>query len=251
MKSDFSTLLDFTHFNISPIELEEIVLRELSLAGIENVVFMILDPYQVPQLQFDFGFSTQQLEIYQQHQGHDSFLQHYLRKGLIGQYLYMQEMLPVKQIRNPIFREVLIPTMQLHHSYCGLFRLVEHHYLMLSCHSFSTLQPKHRDHLDRLWWFLISWGNYWVAQQSMAKRLSQLNPVRTHIREGESLTDAELEVLSLLAQGMDGSEVARYRSVSKETVRSQIKRILHKTGCRHQNQLISRYYRIGSHSLAV
>ncbi|POF57962.1 helix-turn-helix transcriptional regulator, partial [Vibrio vulnificus] len=70
MKSDFSTLLDFTHVNISPIELEEIVLRELAQAGIENVVFMILDPYQVPRLQFDFGFSSQQLDIYQQNQHH-------------------------------------------------------------------------------------------------------------------------------------------------------------------------------------
>lgn len=251
MKSDFSTLLDFNHVNISPIELEEIVLRELAQAGIENVVFMILDPYQVPRLQFDFGFSSQQLDIYQQNQHHDAFLQYYLRKGLIGQYLYMQEMLPVKQIRNPVFREVLIPTMKLHHSYCGLFRLVEHHYLMLSCHGFSALPPKQRDHLKRLWQFLISWGNCWVAQQSMVKRLAQLSPIRSIVHKGDVLTDAELEVLELLVQGMDGSEIAHYRSVSKETVRTQIKRILHKTGCRHQNQLISRYYRIGSYSLVV
>lgn len=49
----------------------------------------------------------------------------------------------------------------------------------------------------------------------------------------------EQEVLMLLSRGLTGPEVARLRGVSKETLRSQLKSLLHKTRCGNQNELLN------------
>lgn len=52
-----------------------------------------------------------------------------------------------------------------------------------------------------------------------------------------ALTKAESAVLTLLLHGMNGSETAQHRRTSQETVRSQIKSVLHKLGLRRQSDL--------------
>lgn len=52
------------------------------------------------------------------------------------------------------------------------------------------------------------------------------------------LTDGEAEVLRLLASGLGAAEIARVRSVSRETVKSQLASLFRKTGMRSQNELI-------------
>lgn len=59
-----------------------------------------------------------------------------------------------------------------------------------------------------------------------------------------SLSEAEKEVLFLLSKGMTGTEIADCRNVSKETIRTQIKSLLVKTGSHSQNELITTLFHI-------
>lgn len=231
--------------NLSSIELERLLEVELYKLGLDHFVVMIIDAQRQPIFQHVCGFSNKQMRIYAENMTHDAFFNHYAQQGYIGQFLYMQEMLPVSKIRDPIFNEILIPTMQLHHSYCGLHPLAEGHYVMLSSHSDKELSHKDNNKAKMMWRFLISWGNYWVAQRNMTMNFRRFTNQTFDILPLDLLTNAEIDVLNMLAQGMDGTEVAKRRNVSKETVRSQIKQILHKTECRHQNQLLSRYFQTG------
>jgi DNA-binding CsgD family transcriptional regulator len=227
---------------ISPPELELILEKELAQLGIDHVVLIILDPLHNNLIKASFGFTQQQLAIYDRHQQHDVFLTHYIRHKMLGNLLYMQEMLPSQQINNEVFQDVIVPTMQLYHSYCGLTKLVDHHLLMLSSHSFQSLNLQQLTKLSHLWRFLTHWSNGWVSQKLVAHQWQKLELSAGPSNAHDSITLAELQVLELLTQGLDGSEIARRRGVAKETVRSQIKQLLHKTQCRHQNQLIARFY---------
>jgi DNA-binding CsgD family transcriptional regulator len=54
------------------------------------------------------------------------------------------------------------------------------------------------------------------------------------------LTAAERQVLGLIVQGQSAKAIARTRGASGHTVRNQIARILEKTGCRSQRELVTR-----------
>jgi len=60
-----------------------------------------------------------------------------------------------------------------------------------------------------------------------------------HVALLYGLSPMEQEVLMLLSCGLTGPEVARLRGVSKETLRSQLKSLLHKTRCGNQNELLN------------
>lgn len=53
-----------------------------------------------------------------------------------------------------------------------------------------------------------------------------------------SLTPAEAEICRLLVGGLDTGEVAETRNVSRETVRTHVKRLLEKTGTKNRVQLV-------------
>ena len=53
-----------------------------------------------------------------------------------------------------------------------------------------------------------------------------------------SLTQAEAELVGLLAQGLSLEEAARQRSVTMNTVRSQLKQVFSKTDTKRQGQLV-------------
>ncbi len=142
----------------------------------EHAVVMILDSSNQPLVNFSLGFTSKQLSIYQQNQPHDVFLNYYLRHQMVGQFVYMQDMLPMKNIRDEIFLDVIVPTMQLYHSYSGLSPLLSQHHLMLSTHSYRKLTGKQSKKLIQLWQFLISWGNVWVSQKSLAQQWKKLCP---------------------------------------------------------------------------
>lgn len=231
--------------HLSTSNLEQILKFELTKLGLEQFVLMIIDARQQPVYQYICGFTNQQIKVYEQYMAHDVFFQHYAHNGHMGQLLCMQEMLPKSKIRNPVFNEILVPTMQMHHSYCGLAPLMNNHFVMLSSHGDRPLSYRARANVNSVWRFLSAWGNYWIAQCEVSAQLTQFENSATNGLLVANLTSAELEVLNMLAEGLDGSEVARRRNVSKETVRSQIKQILHKTDCRHQNQLLARYFQSG------
>jgi DNA-binding CsgD family transcriptional regulator len=58
----------------------------------------------------------------------------------------------------------------------------------------------------------------------------------------ESLTPSELSVLRLMAQGMNGKEIARDRATTVNTVYSQIKSIQRKLGTNHQLKSVALYH---------
>jgi len=57
------------------------------------------------------------------------------------------------------------------------------------------------------------------------------------LKEIFRLTDGEFEVFRLLTSGADTTEIARVRSVSRETVKSQLAALFRKTGMRNQADL--------------
>lgn len=57
----------------------------------------------------------------------------------------------------------------------------------------------------------------------------------------ETLTERELEVISLLADGMVDREIADRLSLSPRTVEKHVGNILHKLGCRGRNEAAARY----------
>jgi DNA-binding NarL/FixJ family response regulator len=61
----------------------------------------------------------------------------------------------------------------------------------------------------------------------------------------DELTERELEVLRLVAQGLSNREIATALSVSLETVKSHIKRTYAKTGVRDRAQAVIRAYEGG------
>ncbi|KLV04636.1 hypothetical protein ABT56_14340 [Photobacterium aquae] len=231
---------DPTLYRPAPQQIEDLLNNTLANIGIEHVVFSILDPAQTLLLEVVKGFTPQQIETYQQYQHHDIYLATYLHRNLKGNLLYLQEIVPLKQITDEIFHDVLLPTIQLRHTYSGLCPLSNNHTMLLSCHSFRALTVGHLTQLDRFWQLLAHWSNAWVAQITLQHAWQQWEGEQ-HSAENQPLTPAESDVLQLLVGGFSGSEIAQQRDVSKETVRSQIKQLLRKTGCRHQNQLISRY----------
>ncbi|MDF2152569.1 helix-turn-helix transcriptional regulator [Vibrio sp. CAU 1672] len=223
--------------------LEEIAQKELNKLGLEHAVFMVLDRTQKPVFDFNFGFTQKQLQVYEAYQHHDVYLNEYMNTRLFGQLSHIQQLVPINNINDEVFLDILVPTLQLRQGYSGLYPLMHRHMMLLSCHSFRPLTPNQFQQLTLVWRLLIDWSNSWIAQRQLMLSWSHFrNPptdVRTH---SQNLTSAENQILHLLARGYSGSEIAQLRQVSKETIRSQIKQLLRKTGCKHQNQLISHYY---------
>ena len=61
----------------------------------------------------------------------------------------------------------------------------------------------------------------------------------------EELTDRELEVVTLLAQGMSNAEIAAAMFVSEATVKSHLGRITAKWGVRDRIQVLIRATQLG------
>jgi DNA-binding NarL/FixJ family response regulator len=62
---------------------------------------------------------------------------------------------------------------------------------------------------------------------------------------GSSLTPREREVLQLLAEGLEQSEIAERLVISSKTVASHIERILAKLGVRSRAQAVAAAFREG------
>jgi DNA-binding CsgD family transcriptional regulator/uncharacterized protein Usg len=92
----------------------------------------------------------------------------------------------------------------------------------------------------------------WFPLPSLVGRfeITLLDPAREYARHPERLktlyhlSDAEQEVLLLLSRGLTGPEVAHLRGVAKETLRTQLKSLLHKTRTNNQNELLNLLFNI-------
>ena len=238
-----SPIVQHNRMSINLEELEETLKSELFSIGFEQAVLVILDPQQNYTYEHSVGFTETQLDTYSTHQKHDVYLSAYLLKEAFGQCVYLQDLVPDKQINDDVFWDVLLPTMKIRHSMCGIQLLLNHYSLIMSCHSSRKPTVKQQLEIENLWQYLTHWANNWIAKVEMQQRKARFSSCRFALDKGIRLTASEMDVLGYLVQGLDGSEIAMRRCVSKETVRSQIKQLLHKTNSKHQNHLISRYYR--------
>ena len=208
-----------------------------------SLVFLGSPPFKGKQWILHDGINNSDLGFYLRHSRDDIYLQHYLSSSLTGHMATLQEMLPIKKISDGWFIQEMIPRMAVNFSVSGIFPISDGKILSLSFHRYN--QPfsfKSHQLMQQLLEALAPWGQFFIARNTLESLYGSAPISRGMLRLPDTLTQAEHSVVSLLAQGYDGSEITAIRGVSKETTKSQIKSILHKTGCRHQNQLINQIY---------
>ncbi|WP_185826853.1 helix-turn-helix transcriptional regulator [Shewanella canadensis] len=193
--------------------------------------------------------SEQDIAFYGKHKAHDVYLNTYLKQGLIGASHFMHDLLPIQKIQDPIFLDTLQPYFKFNHSLSQIACYPKHLYLIFTAHRFSKAFDRNARALQQQLshslapWVLATHYHNLAQQQAdfASQQCLQSFPLRALVPQPIRLTQAENQVLHLLIGGESGSEIARIRNVSKETIKSQIKSLLHKTGTRHQNELLSRY----------
>lgn len=114
------------------------------------------------------------------------------------------------------------------------------HKMVAIFHSVESLSEHQTTRLELVSNIMAAWSNSWVAHNTMMHFWKKYSEPK-NIDITSALTKSEFNVLELLIKGFTGPEISSIRNVSKETVRTQIKSILHKTQCHSQNQLISRF----------
>lgn len=198
----------------------------------DSSLLFLVDPQTGQPQSFAAGLSRDSLAFMASHTKEDRYLHTYIEQNQFGHAVCLQELLPRPKAEQDGFLERFAPHFDYRYSMGLLLPMVNGRQLGLSCHRRRSPFPKGMEHtLQCVGAALLPW-----AQLRLAPKL---NPQLNFTTLPESLTQAECQVLQLLAQGMDGSEIARHRGVSKETVKSQIKSLLHKTNSRHQNHLLS------------
>ncbi|WP_299013038.1 helix-turn-helix transcriptional regulator [uncultured Photobacterium sp.] len=189
------------------------------------------------------GIEEGDYQFYLRHSNDDAYLKHYLSHALSGQMVLLQEMLPLKQIHDGWFREEMLPRLGIRHSISGLYPIAPGQMLAITFHRYhQPFNHKSKRLMQQLLDQLIPWCQFFIARDKLENLYGSAPVSRSIMKLPEILTQAEHHVVSLLAQGYDGSEVTEMRGVSKETTKSQIKSILRKTDCRHQNQLLHKIY---------
>ncbi|WP_064608298.1 helix-turn-helix transcriptional regulator [Photobacterium sp. J15] len=189
------------------------------------------------------GIEEGDYQFYLRHSNDDAYLKHYISQSLTGKMIQLQEMLPLKHIHDGWFREEMVPRLGIRYSISGLYPVAPGQMLAITFHRYQ--QPfSHRSKLmmQQLLEQLVPWCQYFIARDKLESLYGSAPITRSMMKLPETLTQAEHHVVSLLAQGYDGSEITEMRGVSKETTKSQIKSILRKTDCRHQNQLLHKIY---------
>ncbi len=218
--------------------LGDLIDSELSELGFNKSVVVLLNSQHNPIFHHSRGLQQHQLDGYVASMNHDIHFCYYIQQNLLGQLCYM----PDFELSATVECEALMQLIDARHNIAGLFPMMEHHMLLMSFYSEQKPSPKQRKQLHQFWQFINSWANSWIAQLQMDQQWPQLACYRQRAFSSSDLTPSERNILLLLSEGLNGSEIAELRAVSQETVRSQIKQLLRKTGSRHQNQLISRFF---------
>jgi DNA-binding NarL/FixJ family response regulator len=107
---------------------------------------------------------------------------------------------------------------------------------------------------DRVAGLLIGADDYLVkplAADELCARVRALLRRADRDSGGSSLTPRELEVLQLLAEGLEQGEIAERLVISSKTVASHIERILAKLGVRSRAQAVAAAFREGLVSTSV
>ncbi|WP_261886832.1 helix-turn-helix transcriptional regulator [Vibrio pomeroyi] len=223
-------------FNKSPSELEEEIREGLSEVGIEHVTLVIMSKNKSPVFKYIEGISdrisiskrvTEKLDCYLASASQEEKGQVYHGRDTI--------------IENRIFDHEKLSIVESDLNFYSIYEDLSYRYeIVIIFHSIVALKPDEFRQLELICNITIAWANSWIAHHTMLLHWSRYSePQTSHL--APNLTKSEFDVLELIIKGLTGSEVAQIRGVSKETVRTQIKSILHKTQCKNQNQLISRF----------
>lgn len=217
-------------------ELENDLRRELLNIGVDHATLVIQSHRNTPVFQYIDGLSSRisiSKRVIEK-------LHSYIESPSLGKSGRLDHS-PDMLIDNHIFDHERLSIIEDNlHQYGTTDSLMYNHNVILIYHSVSPVKPEDLRQLQTICDITLAWANTWVAHNTMWSHWSRYSETNTQ-STSPSLTKSESDVLDLLIKGLTGSEVADIRNVSKETVRTQIKSILHKTQCRNQNQLISRF----------
>ncbi|MEZ9370384.1 helix-turn-helix transcriptional regulator [Shewanella sp. 10N.286.51.B2] len=192
--------------------------------------------------------SEKDIQFYQQHWRHDVFFNAYLKKGLINSSQIMEKLIKPDQLPDEVSCESLLPYVHYRSTLSLLVTVNQHLYLLFTAHSLNEVFSGGTRRLhEKLGHSMQPWVSAFhahqlanIEQDKALCRCQEHFPIPVKQRPVK-LTPAEYQVLTLLICGHSGSDIAGIRQVSKETIKSQIKSVLHKTGSKHQNQLLWRY----------
>ncbi|MCG9731128.1 helix-turn-helix transcriptional regulator [Shewanella sp. Isolate13] len=215
---------------------------------VDAITITVIDTCLKRQHTWSPEISENDIRFYQQHWRHDIFLNAYLRKGLLNSSQIMESLVDPARIQDDNWCESLLPYVHYHSTIGLLLGISQHLYLFFTAHQLNKEFNRGTRRLhEKLGHSIQPWVNAFHAKQladmEQDKALCRCQkhfPITTE-QQPVKLTPAEYQVLSLLMGGHSGSDIADIRRVSKETVKSQIKSVLHKTGSKHQNQLLWRY----------
>ncbi|MFE3037883.1 response regulator [Streptomyces canus] len=84
-----------------------------------------------------------------------------------------------------------------------------------------------------------------VTRQLVGRYAARIRPTSGNTADSSPLTPRELEVLRLIADGLSNSEIATTLTISPETVKTFVSRILTKLGLRDRVQAVVYAYRHG------
>ncbi|WP_026972128.1 helix-turn-helix transcriptional regulator [Aliagarivorans marinus] len=223
-------------------EFEYLFCFEANQLGVEKAYLAIVDKARNPLYDFSFNISADNLQRYLSNIQHDVYLQAYLNNRLFGSLSYLQEIVSADSVQGDEFNELIRPVIRLNHSVSGLAKLRGGSTAVFSTHMVRKPTLSNWSRFNDLWHLFTCWAEQKLVSREMATVLHRIQGSDRAPYSHIMLTPTERVVLELLVEGMDGSEIAKYRRVSKETVRSQIKQILSKTSSHSQNQLIARYF---------
>lgn len=228
----------------SPGDLNRIVQEIGRHVGADiSLFFLGARPHKGKQWFFHHGIDDDNFQFYLRHSDDDIYLQHYLRYSLTGNMVSLQEMLPLKQIQDSWFLEEMIPRLAVRHSISGLYPIAPGQALAITFHRYcQPFSPRSKQLMQDLLYTMVPWGQFFIARDTLEQSYGSASLAKGMMKLPASLTQAEHHIVQLLAKGYDGSEITAMRGVSKETTKSQLKSILRKTGCRHQNQLLQQIY---------
>ncbi|SDJ82296.1 regulatory protein, luxR family [Ferrimonas sediminum] len=215
-------------------QLQTLLNRLLPIVGADACLLMLIDLRRGMQHTFCAGLSARSQAFVASNTNDDRYLHAYMDSNLMGKSVCLQELLPQPKAEAGGFLERYQPYFDYRFSYGLVLPLNKHQQVAISLHRHRTPFKKLYQHdMNGLGAAILPWAHHYLAQSPISSRTKLCH---------EPLTPAEKQVLNLLMEGLDGSEIADHRGVSKETVKSQLKSLLHKTDSRHQNQLLFRAY---------
>jgi DNA-binding CsgD family transcriptional regulator len=90
--------------------------------------------------------------------------------------------------------------------------------------------------------FKEDWGEHLISSPGFSTPLL----IDTILKQGLSeLTERELEITALLAQGFNSREIADKLNLSEHTVSTHRKQVIKKSGCRNTTHLVAICLRLG------